>query len=139
MRQILLTTLFLVAGCAPLPPDPADAEAKRFESVPDKSVIYVVRTPMDSWEAGTLALDDNQQVTTYRGTYFRWEVMPGRHHVGGYAGAGGSVNLSTAPGKIYYLQHTVLGSRRSGPMNTFLREIGEQDGRALVAQAQLLR
>jgi hypothetical protein len=139
MGRILLTVLLLVAGCAPLPPNPADIEAKHFESLTEKSVIYVVRIPMDSWEAGTLALDDNQQITTYRGTYYRWEVTPGRHHIGGYAGAGGSVDLPTAPGKIYFLQHTVLGSRRSGAMTTSLREIGEQDGRALVAQAQLLR
>lgn len=129
----------LLAGCAPLPPAPADVQAKRFESVADKAVIYVVRPSMDSWEASTLALDDNEQITTYRGTYYRWEVAPGTHRVAGYAGVGGYVTLSTMPGKIYFLEHTVFASRRSGAPITRLQAVGDQDGRALVAQAQLLR
>jgi hypothetical protein len=135
----VLLTASLIAGCTPLPPVPADMQTRRFEGAAGKAVIYVVRAPMDSWEASTLALDDNEQITTYRGTYYRWEVAPGTHHVAGYAGVGGFVTLSTLPGKIYFVQHTVLASRRSGAPITRLQEVGDPDGRALVAQAQLLR
>ncbi len=138
MWRIPLIVLFL-AGCVQLPPSPEDIQARKMESLPDKSVIYVVRSAMDSHEASGLALDDRAQITTLRGTYYRWEVAPGMHRVAGFASANESVTLTTAPGKIYFLEHTVIGTQRSGPQSTSLREIGEQDGRALVARSQLLQ
>ena len=87
MWRVLL--VLLLAGCVQLPPSPQDIQAKKFESAtPDKSVIYIVRAPMDSREGGTISLDDNAQVTTYAGTYYRWEVAPGPHRIAGYAGQG---------------------------------------------------
>lgn len=139
MWRLLLTAL-LLAGCAQLPPSPADVHAKRFESVADKSVIYVARTPMDSFEASALLLDSVAQITTHRGTYYRWEVAPGTHRIAGLGFGTESVTLTTTPGKIYFLEHTVLGDRDDGGViGVRLREIGDQYGRTLVAQAQLLR
>ena len=138
MWRILLMTL-LIAGCAPLPPSPEDVQAKRFEAVPGKAVIYVVRTPMDSQEAGGLALDDHAQITMLGGTYYRWEVAPGIHRVHGVGPSNVAVTLTTEAGKVYFLQHTVIGTVRSGPQNYSLRQIGEQDGRTLVAKAELIR
>jgi hypothetical protein len=136
IRLATLTTL-VALGCAQaVPAIAADKPAAKVESVPDKAVIYIVRQPMDSWEASTVALDDNQQITTYRGTYYRWEVAPGPHQIAGYAGAGGSVKLSTAPGKVYFVRHTVLSGRFAGSVTTQLREINEHDGRKLIAQSQ---
>jgi len=137
MWRILLTALVL-AGCVQLPPSPEDLRAKKFESLPDKSVIYIVRAAMDSYEASGLALDDRAQITTYGGTNYRWEVAPGTHRIAGIAAANESVTLSTAPGRIYFLEHTVLGTPRSGPQFTNLRQIGEQEGRTLVVRSQLL-
>jgi len=137
MWRILLSAL-LLAGCAQLPPTPQDIQAKTFTSVPDKAVIYIVRTPMDSYEASGLSLDDGAPITTHPGTYYRWEVTPGRHRVAGFAAANESVTLTTAPGQLYFLEHTVIGTLRSGAQNTFLRQIGEHEGRALVMRAQLL-
>lgn len=133
-----LLIAMLLAGCAQLPPSPQDIQAKTFERVPDKAVIYVVRTPMDSSEASGLALDDSGPITTLPGTYYRWEVTPGLHRVAGFAGANESVALTTEAGKIYFLQHTVRGTVRSGPQSTSLRQINERDGRALVMRAQML-
>jgi hypothetical protein len=139
MWRVLLLAL-LLAGCAQLPPSPADIQAKRFESVPDKAVIYVVRTPMDSWEPSGLALDSVSQITTHRGTYYRWEVTPGTHSVTGLGFGVASVTLTTTPGKIYFLEHTVLGDRDDGGVTlTRLRAISDQDGRTLVARAELVR
>ncbi len=137
MRRILPTALVLLAGCAQLPPSPEDIQARKMENLPGMSVIYIVRAPMDSHEASGLALDDHAQITTLRGTYYRWEVAPGTHRVAGYAAANESVTLTTAPGKIYFLEHTVTGTRRDGPQSTSLREIGEPEGRALVMSSQL--
>ncbi len=137
----ILPALLLIAGCAAqLLPPPGDAEAKRFESVPDKSVIYVVRQPVDSEEGRTLALDDRLTITTWKGTFYRWEVAPGTHRIAGIAGANEAITLNTAPGRIYFVQHTVLGDRREGSVAlASLREIGDQAGRNLVSRGQLLR
>ena len=111
MWRMLLPAL-LAAGCAQLPPPPGDAEAKRFESIPGQSVIYVARQRVDSDVGRTLSLDDRAMITTWKGTYYRWEVAPGTHRIAGLAGANEAVTLTTAPGRIYFVQHTVLGDRR---------------------------
>jgi len=135
MWRILL--VLLIAGCAQLPPSPQDIQDKKFEPVADKAVIYIVRASMDSNEAGTILLDDNAQVTTYAGTYYRWEVAPGPHRIAGYAGETGLVQINAQAGKIYFVKHTVDGTRRSGWTYTNLQQISEQEGRKLVMQSQL--
>ena len=135
----ILIALLLVAGCAQLPPPPGDAEAKRFESIPDKSVIYVVRQPVDSDEGHTLSLDDRMIITTYKGTYYRWEVAPGIHRVSGFASGTESVTLNAAPGRIYFVQHTVVAHREDGSvLLSALQEISDQAGRNLVSRGRLL-
>ncbi|MCC7483775.1 MAG: hypothetical protein IT529_02190 [Burkholderiales bacterium] len=138
MLRIVLIAL-LLAGCAELPQSPADVQARRFEPVPGKAVIYIVRTPLDSEEMGGLVLDDGGQITTFGGTYYRWETAPGAHRVTGLGAANVTVTLDTAPGGIYFVQHTVTGTRRSGPQNYRLTRVGEQEGRAMVARSTLLR
>lgn len=136
----MLVPALLLAGCAQLPPSPQDIQAKRFEAVPGKAVIYVVRTPMDSKEMSGLALGDGQQISTQWGTYYRWEVAPGTHRVAGVGSGVDSVALTTAPGRIYFLEHTVVGDPDDGGVQlTALREIGDQAGRNLVMRSQLLR
>jgi len=135
MRTMLVAAL-LLAGCTQLPPSPQDIQAKKFQTTPDKAVIYVVRTPMDSWEPSSLSLG-NAQITTHRGTYYRWEVAPGTHRVAGFSVE--SVTLTTTAGRIYFLEHTVLGDPDDGGIQlTRLREVGDQAGRRLVMYSQLL-
>jgi hypothetical protein len=129
----------LLAGCAQLPPTPQDIQAKRFEPIAGKAVIYVVRQPMDSREAGALLMDNGEQVTTLAGTYYRWEVVPGTHRILGLTPASASFALSTEPGKIYFLRHTVLGTPRSGAQLAALTPINEALGRSLVLESQLVR
>lgn len=139
-KQICKTSVIalLLAGCAQLPPTPQDIQAKKFESLPDKAVIYIVRAPMDSHESGTISLDDNAQISTFSGTYYRWEVAPGPHRIAGFAGETGLVELDAQAGKIYFVLHTVRGTARSGWLFTALQQIDGQDGRKLVTQSQLL-
>ena len=137
MRTMLVAAL-LLAGCAQLPPSPEDIQAKKFQIPSDKSAIYVVRTPMDSSEPGSLALG-NSQITTHRGTYYRWEVAPGTHRVSGLGFGVESVTLTTTPGRIYFLEHTVIGDPDDGGVqSTRIRVIGDQAGRNLVTRSQLL-
>jgi len=137
VQRLLLLAILLLAGCAQPPAGPEFLRDTVFETIPDRSVIYVVRTPLDSREASGLILDEKVQFTTLWGTYYRWEVAPGTHRVAGFASANESVTLTTGPGGIYFLEHTVRGSPRGGVLFTSLRQIDPQRGRALVAQSQL--
>ena len=139
MWRMLLAPL-LIAGCAQLPPTPEDIQAKRFESVPGKSVIYVARQRVDCDLPQTLTLDVRSTITTYRGTYYRWEVEPGTHRVENFASMTGSVTLNTAPGQIYYVQHTVLADRQDGVViMSSLKQVSDEAGRHLVSNGTHLR
>ncbi len=133
----LLLLLLMLAGCAPLPPSPQDLEAKRFEHVPGKAVIYLVRTYPDlSEEVSTVMLDDTMMGSTYPGTYFRWVVEPGRHQIRGYAGDNGSMVLDALPDRIYFIQQSV--TRFFGFAQSFFRPLPEPYGRAAVLRGELV-
>lgn len=134
----LVLTAVLLAGCVQMPPSPQDIQAKKFEALPDKAVIYIVRAPLDSHEAGTLNLDEREQITTYRNTYYRWEVDPGTHRIAGAGWATAAVTLRAEAGRIYFVEQAVFGSPRSGAMSMFLKQLDEREGRRSVATAELL-
>ncbi len=139
-RFLVPAIVLLVVGCAQLPPSPEDIQAKKFESAPDKAAIYIVRQPVDSDAGHTLSLDDRLIITTYRGTYYRWEVAPGTHRVSGFAGGAESVTVNAAPGRVYFVQHTVFAHQEDGTvLVSALQEISGQAGRNLVSRGQLLR
>jgi hypothetical protein len=136
MFRLLLLALAL-AGCAPLPPSPEDLEAKRFERVPGKAVIYLVRNDPDfSYEVSTVMLDDNMMGSTYPGTYFRWVLEPGRHVIRGYAGDNGSIRVDVAPDTMYFIQQSVTRMFH-GFAQSFFRPIPEPHGRAVVLRSEL--
>jgi len=133
----LLLLVAMLAGCAPLPPSPQDIEAKRFELVPGKAVIYLVRGEPDfTREVSTVMLDDNMMGSTYPGTYFRWVVEPGRHQIRGYAGDNGSINVDVAPDRMYFIQQSV--TRTFGFAQSYFRPIPEPHGRAVVLHGELV-
>jgi len=135
----ILISLLALAGCVQLPPPPGDSAAKRFDTIPDKSVIYVARQRVDSEEGRTLMLDNQATITTFAGTFYRWEVAPGTHRIAGVAGATESLTLTTAPGKIYFVQHTVIADRRMGAIQVAaLKPVDDEAGRNLVTRGQLL-
>lgn len=135
LRAGLAAVALALAACAQLPPSPEDIQAKRFEAVPGMSVIYIARDMPDLNEApATIVLDDAASITTYPGTYHRWEVAPGRRRIAGYAGDSGVITLDTQPGRIYYIQQW-LQPFRPFPTSHF-RPVSEQQGRAVVMRAQ---
>ncbi|HYC47284.1 MAG TPA: hypothetical protein VED01_17550 [Burkholderiales bacterium] len=137
LLRTLLLAVFLSA-CAPLPPSPADLEAKRFEQVAGKAVIYLVRDYPDfTREVATVMLDDQMMGSTYPGTYFRWVVEPGRHQIRGYAGDNGSITVDVAPDRMYFVQQTVTRFFHGFAQSMF-RVIPEPYGRAAVARAELV-
>ena len=133
MWRIILSVL-LLAGCVQVPPS-ANIDPKRFEPVPGQSVIYIVRTPLDSRQTSPLALDDHVQISTWEGWHYRWVVPPGTHRVAGVGRPNEAVTLTTEGGRVYFLEHTVRGTMRSGPQITALRRVDEQYGRSIVVRS----
>ena len=138
MFRLLLVAALALAGCAPLPPSPQDLEAKRFEAVPGKAVIYLVRDLPDvSREAASVMLDDNLMGSTYPGTYFRWVVEPGRHQIRGFAGDSGTITIDVPPGGIYFVQQSFTRGF-TGFGHSFFRPIPEPYGRSAVLRGELV-
>ncbi len=138
IRAFLIAALIALTGCAQIPPSPQEIQSKKFESVPDKAVIYIVRSAMDSWESGALLLDDRATLTTYRHTYYRWEVAPGSHRIAGFAGDNSVLDLDVRAGAVYFVEYTVHGTPWTGWAFTRLRPIDAQLGRRLVQGSRLL-
>lgn len=139
MRALSWAALVL-AGCAQLPPTPEDIQAKRFEPVADKAVIYIVRAPLDSSVQGMLALDGMRQIKVWPGTYYRWEVLPGTYRITGVGAGTETATVAAAPGRLYFLKYTVFGDRTDGAAQVVaLQTVSERVGRELVMNSELLR
>ena len=136
-RSLLIAALALIAGCAQLPPSPAETQAKRFESAPGKAVIYVVRPSTGYDGHGTIALDDSITITMFGGNFFRWEVAPGTHRIAGRAQDVSRLTLNAEAGKVYFVRHTVTGSD-GRTWGGSLEILTERDGQVLVGRATLL-
>jgi hypothetical protein len=138
MSRSLLFAILLIAGCAPLPPTPQDIQAKKFEILADKAAIYIVRSDPDfNRVQATLVLDDAARITTYAGTYYRWEVAPGPHRIAGFASDSSFITLNAAPGKIYFVRQR-LAPWSISPLS-LLNVVGEQEGRTEVMRAEMVK
>jgi hypothetical protein len=136
MWRVLLVALAL-AGCTQLPPSPHEIQAKRFEpAAPGMSVIYIMRDYPDNDLAATIVLDGAASITTYPGTFYRWEVPSGQHRISGMAADTGAITLQTEPGRIYFVQQGVNPFART-PMSHFYR-VDENQGRVVVMRGQLV-
>lgn len=120
-----------------LPPSPADLQAKKFEAVPDKAVIYLVRDYPDFNDAAaTIWLGDTAMITTYPGTYYRWEAAPGTHRIAGYGPDIGAIIVQTEPGRIYFVLQRLAPFLRFPHSQFYL--VAEPQGRAAVNRAVLV-
>jgi hypothetical protein len=129
--------LLLLAGCATREPSPQDLQAKRFEAISDKAVVYLYRDRADfSGAPSGIMLDGQALGSTYLGTYFRLELVPGRHRIAGFAGDAGRFEFDTQPGKLYFVRQTV--SRMLGFDQSFFYQVGEDQGRNAVLRSELL-
>ena len=135
---VLAGAELLLAACVQLPPTPQDLQARKFEAVPDKAVIYLVRDSPDFSDVGaTIWLGDNIRITTYPGTYYRWEVPPGAHRIAGVAADIGQTTVNAQPGRIYFVQQRVTVFMR-GFAQSFFDHVVEANGRAAVLRSVLL-
>ena len=137
MWRVLSVVLILLAGCVQLPLTPQDIQAKRFEAVPDRAVIYLVRDYPDFSDAATTVyLGDAATITTYAGTYYRWEAAPGTYRISGFGPDTGAIVLRVEAGRIYYVQQSVSIFFRF--VQSYYQLVAEPQGRAAVMRAVLL-
>jgi len=138
MRQHLSIAglIFVLSACVPLPPLPGDAAAKRFEPVPDRAVIYLVRHPLDSIIPTSIMLDDEMIGATYKGTYIRMVLPGGMHRIAGMAGDSASIRIQTEQGRIYFVNQHTWETRRSLGGSAF-QLVDAQYGRSLVLSGTL--
>jgi hypothetical protein len=126
----------LLAGCVQLPPSPEDLQAKKFEAVPDKAVIYLVRDSPDFSDVqAQIRVGDKLLFKTYPGTYYRWEVPAGKHTITGYGEDIGTITVQVERGRIYFVQQRVTGLRVPSSHFELVRE---PEGRAAVLRSVLL-
>jgi hypothetical protein len=138
MRKVFFVALaLLVAACAQIPPSPQEIEAKKFETAPDKAVVYIVRSALGRNLGAGLALDGRAQVTTWPGTFYRWVVAPGTHTIEDTAPLNESITLQLEAGKIYFVEHWVVGARGS-VSSTRLQKLDDKAGRQWVTTSTLL-
>ena len=136
IRAWLAGALLALAGCAGLAPQSKDTEAKRFEPVPDKAVIYLVRgEPLYSDRPVPIWLGNSIMITTFPDTFFRWEVPPGVHRISGHDTDFGTITVAAEPGRVYFVMQQ-LSYRYDIPYFTLIEEL---DGRAAVRRAALLK
>ena len=135
--KTLLASVVL-AGCAQLPPSPEDVQAKRFEPVPGKAVIYIVRDNVGAHLDHSLWLDDAYLITTHTGTYYRWVAEPGTRRIRGGGESTSHLLVQAEAGKLYFVRHIVNGIEWNAAYNTGLQRLDDETGRARVSQASLL-
>jgi hypothetical protein len=135
---MLALVVFTLAGCQQLPLTPEDIQARKFEAVPDKAVIYLFRDNPDFSEIeAAVSLDGELSFRTYPGTYYRWEVAPGMHRIQSFGGDTGQIRVQAERGKVYFVQQRVAGMRLA-PESTF-ENISEAQARAIVQRCVLVK
>jgi hypothetical protein len=136
--SVLFALVLALAGCQQLPLTPEDIQARKFEAVPDKSVIYLLRDTADFSDVeAAVAFDGVMSLRTYPGTYYRWEVTPGTHQIQSFGGDTAQIRVQAERGKVHFVQQRVAG-RQFAPESTF-ELISESQARAVVQRSVLLK
>lgn len=136
--QALLVTVLLAGCAAPLPLTQADIQARKMDSPPSgMGVIYLVRQDPDHNNVpATISLGDRQMITTYPGTYYRWEVPPGRHQITGAFADIGTITVDVQAGQTYYVQQWTR-PWISYAMSYF-QPVSEAQARAIISRAVMV-
>lgn len=132
----LVLLLLLLTACAARPPSAADLEAKRFAPLADKAVVYLYRRYPDfSDRPASFTLDGQFHGSTYPGTYYRLELAPGVHRIGGFASDAGAMQFQVEAGRLYFVRQIV------GRMlfdQSFFALVNEHEGRDGVLRSELM-
>jgi hypothetical protein len=134
-RTLIVLAALTLAACAQNPPSAQEIVDKKMEPLPGKAVVYVVQNPLRGYGAG-LTFDDGMRITTWPGTFYRWETTPGTHMIKSReANLSASIRLQVEAGRVYFVEHIVTGLRGSTTDAT-LQKVGDRSGRQLVANGR---
>lgn len=143
MKKILAFGLLFLAllftGCISVPraSESADAEAKQFIPIKDKSVFYVYR---NEYFGGTIGMDVYFNSADLGGTtanhFLRIVASPGSHIIASKAENRDSITIKSEPGKIYYVwQEAKMGVLTA---RTKLSLVSEAEGQSGVRECRLV-
>ncbi len=101
---VLLVMLLTACALGPAAKPEDDAKARLLQPVPDKAVIYLIRDRGDLYTANVkLTVDGKDMGESWPGTYFRWELPPGKHTIISYTQPPAALTIDTAPGGVYHV------------------------------------
>lgn len=136
MRLATVLLALALTACVTREPSPQEIRSKRFETLPDKAVVYLYRDRIDFMDnPASFTLDGAHQGATYRGTYFRLELAPGRHQLAGFAGDIGHFEFAVEAGRLYFIRHTV--SRFRGTELSHFQPVPADYGRQAILPYEL--
>jgi hypothetical protein len=139
LRALAFSTLLtLLGGCVtPPPPTPAELQAKRFDPVPGKAVVYLYRDQVNyPTVAAPIALNGNDVGANFAGTFFRFVVEPGEQRISGTVADNGALRFNVAANQIYFVQQTAIVTRTVDLMGTVYTVVDPAIGRSRVSQYQ---
>jgi hypothetical protein len=140
MKPYTVLPVLLLAACAlgHRSTPQADADARLYRAVPDKAVVYLIRDWGYLFAAEVKVTVDGKEIgETYPGSYFRWELPPGRHVIASLTDPPATLSITTAPGGIYYVWQDIhVGFLRP---HTALRLVDQTTTRAVLDTAYLLQ
>lgn len=137
LMGLFLGLALLLTGCAsvPMASDAEDGAAKTFAAKPDRANVYVYRNETFG-AAIPMTVSINGRVAGQTGpqTYFMWEVEPGLHEVASHAETVSTLQLTTQPGKSYYIwQEVKMGLFMA---RSLLQQVDEETGRKGVLECK---
>jgi hypothetical protein len=130
LRQVAFLLVLALSGCASTPQASRerDAQAKTFETYPNAATVYIYRSPLNTAGGNNVLYIDNRVIgETLPGTYFRVNLLPGKHTLHGTGHDQGQLTLDVRPEKLYFVQlESVSG-------NSLFRPVPEAQGRKTVS------
>ncbi|MEC4718430.1 DUF2846 domain-containing protein [Noviherbaspirillum sp. CPCC 100848] len=112
-----------------------DVAAKRFEALPDKVRIYLVRPfTVEPIKRSQVFVDQQLVAEMAPLTYVVIDVDPGLHHIGVRTDVDAAISLRTDAGKLYYVQYSL--SQLFGNYSGQLKTMDEAPGRSALLKSK---
>jgi hypothetical protein len=138
--------VLILAGCAslnvPMASAQGSATAKEFDSVPDRGVVYIVRTDSGirsiAGAAPQILADGKFVATMPQETFVRITLRPGDHTVSVLATAFPKTDqpLDVRAGRVYFIESDILMGAIRGSI--LLRRIDDVRGKSLVLRSSMV-
>ncbi len=136
LKLVGLVVFTALWGCASTPQATAerDADAKMYSTHPNAATVYIYRSPFNTaeWEDNVLYVDGRLVGSTVPGTYFRVNLVPGRHTLHGTGLDMGVLTIDARPGALYFVDLAVVAG------HSRYQAVPEAQGRKAIADCCVL-